>query len=65
MHWRFFAAKRHIVSDINKETLNDTFAELIQIKNITDNRLNLVDLQLDDISAEFTTESIKKYISIR
>ena len=59
MHWRFLAAKRHIVSDINKETLNDTFAEFdgsSRIINITDNRLNLVDLQVDDISAEFTTE---------
>ena len=34
------------------------------IKNFTD-RLNLRELQVDDISAKFTAESTKKFIPIR
>ena len=34
------------------------------IKNFTD-RLNLRELQVDDISAKFTAESTKKYIPFR
>ena len=33
------------------------------MKNFTD-RLNLGELQLDDISAKFTSESTKKYIPV-
>lgn len=52
MHWRFFAVKRHIASEVSKEILNYTFAEFdgsCRTKNITDNRLNLGELQVDDI----------------
>ena len=34
------------------------------IKNFTD-RLNLCELQVDDMSAKFTAESTKKYIPFR
>ena len=34
------------------------------IKNFTD-RLNLRELQVDDISTKFTAESTKKYIPVR
>ena len=68
MHWKFFDVKRNIVSVIGKEMLNDIFVEICgnsQIKNITDNRLNPDELQVDYISAKFTAESTKKYISTR
>ena len=62
-----FAIKTKIVSDIRKKSLNDIFTEFegtSRIKNITD-KLNLGELQVDDILAKFTAESAKKYISIR
>ena len=34
------------------------------IKNFTD-KLNIRELQVDDISAKFTVESTKKYIPVR
>ena len=56
-----FPVKRNIISDISKELLNYIFAELnrsSRIKNIAD-RLDLGELRVDDISAEFTAESSK------
>ena len=47
--------------------MNDIFAEVdrsSQIKNFTD-KLNLVELQVDNTSVKFTAETIKKYKLIR
>ena len=38
--------------------------ETVQFKNFTD-RLNLCELQVDDISAKFAAESTKKFIPVR
>ena len=59
--------QRSTISEISEELLNDILAEFDRsssIKNITD-RLNLGELQVDNISAKFTAESTKKYIPIR
>ena len=56
-----FAVKRNIISDISKELLNYIFEKLnrsSQIKNIAD-RLDLGELGVDDIAADFTAESSK------
>ena len=53
-------------SEISKKLLNDVFVVCKRsslMKNFTD-RLNLGELQLDDISAKFTSESTKKYIPV-
>ena len=67
-HWKFFDVKRNIVSEICKETPNDIFAEFCRscpVKNISNNRLNPGEFQIDGISAKYTAESTKKYISTR
>ena len=49
-----FAVKRSTISEISKKLLNDIFAECNRsspVKNFTD-RLNLGELQVDDISAK-------------
>ena len=56
-----FAVKRNIISDISKELLNYIFEKLnssSQIKNIAD-RLDLGELGVDDIAADFMAESSK------
>ena len=56
-----FAVKRNIISDISKELPNYIFEKLnssSQIKNIAD-RLDLGELGVDDIAADFTAESSK------
>ena len=62
-----FAVKTSTISEINTELLNDIFTEFDRsspIKNITD-KLNLVEVEVDNISAKFTAENKKKYIPIR
>ena len=51
-----FAVKTSTISEINTELLNDIFTEFDRsspIKNITD-KLNLVEVEVDNISAKFT-----------
>ena len=51
-----FAVKASTISEINTELLNDIFTEFDRsspIKNITD-KLNLVEVEVDNISAKFT-----------
>ena len=48
--------------------MNNIFAELdgsSRIKNIITERLNLGELQVDDVSAKLTAESTKKCIPVR
>ena len=62
-----FAIKWNAVSEISKVLLNDIIAELdgsSGIKNITE-RLNLCGLQVDDISAIVSAESMNKYMPNR
>ena len=62
-----FAVKTSTISEINTELLNDIFTEFDRsspIKNITD-KLNLAEVEVDNISAKFTAENKKKYIPIR
>ena len=62
-----FVVKTSTISEINTELLNDIFTEFDRsspIKNITD-KLNLVEVEVDNISAKFTAENKKKYIPIR
>ena len=50
-----FAVKWNVVSEISKVLMNDIFAELdgsCGIKNIITDRLNLGELQVDDISGK-------------
>ena len=56
-----------IISEIRKMLLIYIFAEYDRsspIKNYTD-RLNLEELQVDDISVKFTAENTKKNVSVR
>ena len=56
-----------IISEISKMLLIYIFAEYDRsspIKNYTD-RLNLEELQVDDISVKFTAENTKKNVSVR
>ena len=56
-----------IISEISKMLLIYIFAEHDRsspIKNYTD-RLNLEELQVDDISVKFTAENTKKNVSVR
>ena len=62
-----FSVKRSTISEISKKLLKDIFVKCDRsssIKNFTD-RLNLGELQGDDISDKFTAESTKKYIPIQ
>ena len=62
-----FVVKTSTISEINTELLNDIFTGFDRtspIKNITD-KLNLGEVEVDDISAKFTAENTKKYIPIR
>ena len=62
-----FTVKTSNISEISQKLLNYIFAESYRsspIKNFTD-RLNLGELQVDDMSAKFTAESAKKYIQVR
>ena len=55
----FICCKKSTISEIIIESVNDVFAECDRsslIKNFT-NRLNLGELQVDNISAKFTAES--------
>ena len=57
-----FTVKWNVVSEINKVLVNDIFAEFdgsYGIKNIITDRSNLIELEVDDISAKITTESTK------
>ena len=66
MHRRFSLREIFAISEINKELLNGIFTEFdtsIPTKNII-NRLNLGELQIDDISTKFSGESTKKYTLI-
>lgn len=66
MHRRFSLCEIFAISEINKELLNGIFTEFdtsIPTKNII-NRLNLGELQIDDISTKFSGESTKKYTLI-
>ena len=59
-HWKFFGVKRNIVSEISKEKPNDNFATFCgscPVKNISDNRLNPGEFQID--GKHISTRQIK------
>ena len=62
-----FALKRKTLSEISGKLLKDIFSEFdgsCPIGNIS-YKLSLGELQVDDISATFTEESTKEYITVR
>ena len=62
-----FALKRKALSEISGKLLKDIFSEFdgsCPIDNIS-YKLSLGELQVDDISATFTEESTKEYITVR
>ena len=63
-----FAVTWNILSQINKVLLNYIFAKLDgsnQIKNVVTDKLNFVQLRVDDIAAKITADSTRKCIPFR
>ena len=63
-----FALKSIMFLETSKDLLNDAFAEFdgsSWMKNSITDRLNLGELQVDNISANFMAEIRKKFIAIR
>lgn len=65
--FEIFTLKRRIVSEISQELPNDIFAEFdrnSRIKNITE-RLNLGELQVDDVTTNYGRKYKYIYTPIR
>ena len=63
-----FALKSIMFLETSKDLVNDAFAEFdgsSRMKNSITDRLNLGELQVDNISANFMAETRKKFIAIR